>query len=301
MVYARPKLPPTRYGATVLSIDDSRALLVTGYLRSIALEDPSDTVPGWVMVIAATYPAAIRAPELVQVTWRSGDTAAVSDQALQDRARALIADKSAGATLDTGGGNVEAAYASAITKVEATYTTEGVLHFPLEPVNALVLPKDGRYEMHAGNQAQSFILPVPAKAPQVSPENVVMRTYLIGGGYGRRLNGDYCVPAALAAKALQRPIKMVLTREDDSPSARRRCRRSGWGSTRRMRRSPWITPPSPDGPCSPSCRRVCSRARTAPSTIHTRLRAPTAGTRSASSRSGRPTTTPRHKFKHCNI
>jgi isoquinoline 1-oxidoreductase subunit beta len=43
----------------------------------------------------------------------------------------------------------------------------------------------------------------------------VMRTYLLGGGFGRRLNGDYAVPAALAAKAVARPIKMVLTRPDD--------------------------------------------------------------------------------------
>ena len=42
-----------------------------------------------------------------------------------------------------------------------------------------------------------------------------MRTYLIGGGFGRRLNGDYTVPAALASKAIGKPVKMVLTRADD--------------------------------------------------------------------------------------
>jgi len=46
-------------------------------------------------------------------------------------------------------------------------------------------------------------------------ERIVMRTYSIGGGFGRRLNGDYAVPAALAAKALGKPVKMVLTRPDD--------------------------------------------------------------------------------------
>jgi isoquinoline 1-oxidoreductase beta subunit len=216
MVYARPKLPPTRYGSKVVSIDDAAARPVKGYLRTIALEDPSGTVPGWVMVIAETYPAAIRATELVQVRWENDETASVSDADLREHARRLIADKTAGAILDTGGGDVEAAFAGAATTVEATYTTASVLHFQLEPVNALAFEKDGVFEIHTGNQAQSFILPVLSKALQVAPEKIVMRTYLIGGGFGRRLNGDYAVPAALAAKALQRPVKMILTRADDS-------------------------------------------------------------------------------------
>ena len=46
MLYARPKLPPTRYGSKVLSVDDTAARKVKGYLRSIVLDDPSGTVPG---------------------------------------------------------------------------------------------------------------------------------------------------------------------------------------------------------------------------------------------------------------
>ena len=41
MIYARPKIPPTRYDCTVLSIDDSAAKRLPGYIQSIALKDPS--------------------------------------------------------------------------------------------------------------------------------------------------------------------------------------------------------------------------------------------------------------------
>ena len=44
----------------------------------------------------------------------------------------------------------------------------------------------------------------------------MLHTYLLGGGFGRRLNGDYCVPAALAAQAVGRPVKMICTRSDDA-------------------------------------------------------------------------------------
>jgi CO/xanthine dehydrogenase Mo-binding subunit len=89
------------------------------------------------------------------------------------------------------------------------------MHVALEPVNALALEKDGIFEIHTGNQWQTAILPVLAKALGRKQETILMRSYLLGGGFGRRLDGDYAVPAALAAKALGRPVKMVCTREDD--------------------------------------------------------------------------------------
>src|SRR5260370_28632379 len=107
------------------------------------------------------------------------------------------------------------------------------MHFQLEPVNALAFERDGVFEIHTGNQWQSLILPVLAKALGRGEDKIVMRSYLLGGGFGRRLNGDYAVPAALAAKAVGKPVKMVSTRPDDmrfdSP-ARPRSSACAWRS-----------------------------------------------------------------------
>ncbi len=215
MVYARPKIPPTRNGSKVVSVDDSAAKAVKGYLSHTVLADPSNTVPGWVMVYATSTQAAIRAADLVQVTWSNDDTASVSEKDLLDHAAKLIADPGAGALVVEDAG-VDAAFAKAATVLEQTYTTASVLHFQLEPVNALAFEKDGLWEIHTGNQWQSLILPTLAKALGVPETQVVMRTYLLGGGFGRRLNGDYAVPAALASKAIGKPVKMTCTRADDA-------------------------------------------------------------------------------------
>src|SRR3984885_5099925 len=239
MIYARPIIPPTRYGSKAISIDDSAAKHLPGYIRSVALDEPSGTIPGWVMVYADTFTAANRAADLVKVKWQSGKTANVSEQDVQQRAAELIADAKGGSLFVDDPG-VDAALASAKRKIERTYTTATLMHFALEPINALAFEKDGVMEIHTGNQWQSSILPVLAKALRRSQDKIVLRSYLLGGAFGRRLDGDYAVPAALASGAFgEKPVKMVCTRVDDirfdcprSPS--RQVLRLGWGDGNRV-------------------------------------------------------------------
>jgi len=214
MVYARPKLPPTRNGCTVQSVDDSAARNIPGYLKCLQLDDPSGTVPGWVVVCADSFVAASRAADRVKVTWSRSPAAAVSEATIQARGLQLLGDTHGGSLVVDDAG-VDAAFSSAKTTLERDYTTATVLHFQLEPLNALARQKDGIWEIHTGNQWQSLILPTLAKALGVPEGQVRLHTYLIGGGFGRRLNGDYAVPAALASKALGKPVKLVWTRADD--------------------------------------------------------------------------------------
>jgi len=239
MIYARPIIPPTRYGSKVISIDDSAAKRLPGYIRSVVLDDPTATVPGWVVAYAASFSVANRAADLVKVKWQSGETANVSEQHIQQRAAELIADPKGGSLFVENPG-VDAVLASAKRKIERTYTTSTLMHFALEPINALAFEKDGIVEIHTGNQWQSSILPVLAKALRRSQDKIVLRSYLLGGAFGRRLDGDYAVGAALASLAIGgKPVKMVCTRADDMRfdcprSASRQVLRLAWGDGNRV-------------------------------------------------------------------
>jgi CO/xanthine dehydrogenase Mo-binding subunit len=214
MIFARPKLPPTRYGCKVLSIDDSAARRLPGYIRSIALDDPTGVALAVVMVYADSFAVANRAADVVKVDWATGDAINTSEADIQKRAGELISDPQGGARpVDDAG--VEAAFASAKRTLERTYATSTVMHFALEPVNALAFEREGIFEIHTGSQFQTRALALLAKALGRPADKIILRTYLLGGGFGRRLCEDYAVVAALAAQAVGRPVKTVFTRTDD--------------------------------------------------------------------------------------
>ena len=45
-------IPPTRYGSSILSIDDAAAKAVPGYRQTLKINDPSGIIQGWALVIA---------------------------------------------------------------------------------------------------------------------------------------------------------------------------------------------------------------------------------------------------------
>ena len=216
MVYGYPIIPPTRNGGQVNYVMDAPAKDIKGYLQTVVLKDASNTVPGWAVVIGETWWAAKKAAEAITLEYQPTDTMDVSEKQIQDHGRKLINDSTKGVVLATGNTNTAPVFRSAKSTLDAEYTTATALHFPMEPVNALAFEKDGKWEIHTGNQWQTLVLPWLAAALEVPETNIVLKTYRLGGGFGRRLNGDYAVGAALASKAVGKPVKMVLSREADS-------------------------------------------------------------------------------------
>ena len=215
MVYAHPVIAPTRYGSTITAIDDSAAKAVPGYQQTLTITDPSGYVEGMALVIADSLPAAIKASEAVKVQWSAGETATVSEADILAEGKNLVDDPATG-TLFVDVGDTSSAMQAAQETLSATYRTGTVLHFALEPQNALVEFRDGQCHVHAGNQWQSLIIPTLAKSLDMQETDIHLHTYYLGGGFGRRLFGDQMIPAAHAARQLGKPVKLVMTRPVDS-------------------------------------------------------------------------------------
>jgi len=215
MVFAQPLMPPTRYGSEIKNIDDSAAKAIDGYQQTIQITDPSDQLQGWALVIADSLAAAIKAARAVEVDWQAGPTDKINESDLFAHGLELSEDKSTG-VLVVNDGDIAQANESATQRHSAVYRTSTALHFQLEPVNALVEFQDGICHIHSGNQWQSLVLPFLANALEIPESDIIIHQYYLGGGFGRRLWGDYMIPAALAAKQLGKPVKLVFQRPQDS-------------------------------------------------------------------------------------
>jgi isoquinoline 1-oxidoreductase beta subunit len=214
MLYGKPIVPPVRYGAKVAAVDDSGAKKVRGFVKAVTLDDKTGTTTGWVVAVATTYDAAKKAAEALKIAYDKGPNAKVSDQTLIDEAKRLQQAGDSG-QLFVKKGDSATAIAGAAKVLEAEYFTSINIHAPLEPMNATAYEKDGVWHIHTGNQFASRTGGIAAGALGVDPKNVVLHQYFIGGGFGRRLDGDMVVPAVLASKAVAKPVKLIYAREDD--------------------------------------------------------------------------------------
>jgi len=214
MVYGKLVLPPIRYGAKVTSVDDSEAKKVPGFIKAVVLDDKTGTTTGWVVAVAANYPAAKKAALALKVDWDKGPHAKVSSETLLEEAKRLQGKDDSGQFF-VKNGDTAAALGSAAKVFEAEYTTNINIHAPMEPMNATAQLQGDVWHLYSGNQFATRTGAIAAGAVGVDPKYIVMHQAWLGGGFGRRLDADMMVPAILAAKAVGKPVKVIYSREDD--------------------------------------------------------------------------------------
>lgn len=99
--------------------------------------------------------------------------------------------------------------------VTADYTLPFLAHACLEPMTATARVTDEGAELWAPTQSASLAARAVARALDIDGDGVVVHPTLIGGGFGRKVEGDACAQAAIIARAAGRPVQLIWSREED--------------------------------------------------------------------------------------
>ena len=161
------------------------------------------------LVVASTFEEARAGAYLVRVTYDE-TPGQYSLAAGLDQARV----PQAGSAPESAVGDFAGAFAAAPVRLDVSYTTPLESHAMMEPHATLALWQGDKLILHTSNQMLDRGRVAVAHTLRIAPENVRLISPFIGGGFGSKLwvNAD-AILAAMAAKQLNHPVKVALTRQ----------------------------------------------------------------------------------------
>lgn len=233
MVFASIAKPPV-FNARVKSVDDTEARKVAGVIDVVTI-DPGEFEPAMlragVAVVAENSWAAIQAKRKLKIEWTDVPEMISSSEEMQEMFAEAIKTKSKPLRKE---GNPSQAISQADQVVEAIYEIPLLAHAPMEPMNTTARISEGKLEIWSPCQVpgrgHSFAAQImgfdqermgrrargeETKADKAAPqEEIIFHITRIGGGFGRRLYADYVSDAVYVAKAINKPVQVIWSRED---------------------------------------------------------------------------------------
>lgn len=210
MVIASVLRPPA-FGKKLESFDDSSARKMEGVIDVIRFGDFKG-VGDKVAVLANTTWQAMKAKEALSAEWSDGtpmESTSNHDTVLTD-----LLDGNAFETLRKDG-DVQKAFRNADQVVERTYESPFLPHNCMEPMNFYADVSANKVHLVGPIQTPERTAGRVAELLERNIEDVHLEMTRMGGGFGRRLYGDFVLEAAEISHLAKKPVKVVYSREDD--------------------------------------------------------------------------------------
>ncbi|MFC5498034.1 molybdopterin cofactor-binding domain-containing protein [Caenimonas terrae] len=205
MVYAALEQCPV-IGGTVRSFDAEKARRMPGVVAVVQ-------IPDGIAVVADSWWRANQARKQLAIVWDEGAGAALNNKSMLEGIRAASVS---GTPLPIKKvGDAQAVIAASPRVVRREYVSQLLSHSPLEPMNFTASYAGGKMLLIGPTQWQDGAQGAVAAAVGMQPQDVAVQTTFLGGGFGRRIDLDFIVQAAQISKAINRPVKLVWSREDD--------------------------------------------------------------------------------------
>lgn len=202
-----------RFGGTLVSLDDSGAQDIPGFIRTANL--PTGT--GAIVYAKNTW-AALQSRDAIFVEWDFSN----ADNRSSDQIKAdLLAAVNTDAEFNARGTQGDAAegLSRATKAISKEFFLPFLAHAPMEPLTCTIAPTETGVILYDGCQMPTGAQMALGAILQIPPENVQVKTLYAGGSFGRRASpsADYHVEAAFAfaLSGGKVPVKLVWSREDD--------------------------------------------------------------------------------------
>ena len=214
MLYASIKMPQV-FNAKVRAYDASRALNLPGVRRVVKI-DPiqqlTGLMPGGVAVVADSYWIAKQGRDLLEVEWEENENSNFDMDTLWDQ---LSDGVNQSGVVFREEGSLEKGFEESEKVLSAEYRVPFISHSPLEPVNTTVHVMSDKVLVITPHQLQGILPGLISQAIGLAPQQIEIKTTFLGGGFGRKLGGDFVVQAALISRAVGAPVNLIWDREDD--------------------------------------------------------------------------------------
>src|SRR5258707_1299682 len=184
-------------GGKVSGFDDKESKKISGVSYVGKISDSA------VAVVADSAWGAMEGRRVLNVTWDDGPNKDLNTAAVMASLKQTASKK---------GANLYAAGDSAKVSgrhISAEYELPFMAHAPMEPGNCTAHYQGTKCELWAPTQVPQDCRDSVATAIGLDPDQVKVNVTLMGADFGRRLEHDYAVEAALLSKAINRPVKLI--------------------------------------------------------------------------------------------
>jgi len=211
---------PPAFGMSVKSYDDSEARSMPG-VQDIFTINTSIDEPNWsdvnafnklVVITGDSTWQILKAKQALTIQWETVSELESSSGHHNKLAEAVNSGSGDIARMD---GDPDSAAGRAATVIERTYTAPFIAHNTLEPMNFFAYVKENSAELIGPIQTPEQLRGSASQLLGMPEENIKVDMTRMGGGFGRRLYGNFGLEAAAISKKIGGPVKLLYTREDD--------------------------------------------------------------------------------------
>ena len=204
MVYASVLRPPS-FGKKLVSFDDQNSKKINGVVNVLKFGDK-------IAVLGTNTWAAMKGKKALICKWSSNTKLESTEDHNKELLKILNGNKF---KVNREDGNIEKAFLNSDKNIERTYESPFLPHNCMEPMNFYANVTSDKVHLVGPIQTPAWTVSKISKLLDRKPEEIHLEMTRMGGGFGRRLYGDFAEEAAQISSLANKPVKVVFSREDD--------------------------------------------------------------------------------------